>query len=101
MSQATRVVLTNSTLNSIPLHSLNVTWLSVTALNGIIQYIRNFRWANAGQARGLHLIAWDMVTLSRREGGLGIKDLHLMRFALQGKRIMHYLNRLENLWFRL
>lgn len=49
----------------------------------------------------MHLIAWDMVTLRRREGGLGIKDLHLMRFALQGKRIMHYLNRLENLWVQV
>lgn len=33
-------------------------------------------WANSSQFRGLHLIAWDTITLPREKGALSVKDLH-------------------------
>ncbi|WOL04386.1 hypothetical protein Cni_G13107 [Canna indica] len=91
LSQVGRVVLVNSVLNAIPLHSLSVSWVSHKFIDSLEKIIRKFLWASSfGNA--IHLLAWDVITKLKAFGGLGIADLIDKCLALQAKRVLGYLN---------
>lgn len=101
LSQAGRLVLINSVLNSIPLHSMAVSWSSPKYIEKVEQMKKKCLWSNSSQNNGLHLVKWDSVTLPKSLGGLGIHDLSSKSLSLQAKRVLDYLNQVPSLWVRL
>ncbi|GJY27625.1 putative RNA-directed DNA polymerase [Tanacetum coccineum] len=62
--------------------SMHVYWASVLVISkGIIydiqQLIRGFLWCNGEFKQGKAKVAWDIIFLPKREGGLGIRSLEL------------------------
>lgn len=45
----------------------------------------------------MHLISWDKVIFPKSSGGLAIKDMTIMKSALNCNRIMNLLNQLNNI----
>ncbi|WOK93800.1 ribonuclease H protein [Canna indica] len=72
LSQAGKIVMINSVLNSIPTYSLSVTWINSDISNEIESRIRHFLWSHSPNKRGMNLINWDTITLPKdRDGGGG------------------------------
>lgn len=45
-----------------------------------------FWWGNGGShARGIHWLAWDKLTVHKKYGGMGFKDLTTFNLAMLGK----------------
>lgn len=81
-------MLINFVLNSILSHTISITLMSNSIRDGVMKSIRNFLWGKKTGLCGLHLIVWDKVILPKDDGGLDIKDLNIMKSALQGRRIL-------------
>ncbi|WOK95118.1 hypothetical protein Cni_G03825 [Canna indica] len=80
ISQAGKIVLINSVVNSIPIHSLSTTWINDGVINNYAKNARSFLWKTNSKKKGLHLVKWELVTICKRDGGLGIKDLGVIKY---------------------
>jgi Reverse transcriptase (RNA-dependent DNA polymerase) len=83
MSMAERSVLTNSMLNAVPLHYMQVFLLPKWVIKQITITTRRFLWRGTKDTSGGHcLVAWPKITLPKINGGLDIIDLKLQNKAL-------------------
>ncbi|GJR93536.1 hypothetical protein Tco_0265710 [Tanacetum coccineum] len=87
------------------LGSLNVFWASVFALPSrvlldIEQIMRGFLWCQGGLSRGKAKVAWEVVCLPKKEGGLGIRRLDHFNKALMVSHIWKLLSLKESLWVK-
>nr|GEZ40484.1 RNA-directed DNA polymerase, eukaryota, reverse transcriptase zinc-binding domain protein [Tanacetum cinerariifolium] len=60
-----------------------------------------FFWESDGSTKKLHWIAWNSVTISKRNGGLGIRSLFSLNHALIQKWRWGFVNHSQSLWVRL
>lgn len=62
---------------------------------------RNFIWgSNEGQG-GMHLVNWNMVSLPKMHGGLGIREARLSNTAMLGKLVWSLLHDKDKLWIQM
>ncbi|GJV29925.1 retrotransposon protein, putative, ty1-copia subclass [Tanacetum coccineum] len=83
---------------------MHVYWLRFLVLFGIIQDIeqlmRGFLWCNGELKRGKAKVAWDIICLPKREGGLGIRSLETFNIALMTTHIWNIVTNRDSLWVR-
>ncbi|KAJ0986340.1 hypothetical protein J5N97_004696 [Dioscorea zingiberensis] len=101
LTMAGRVTLANATLMSIPNYCLSTYAIPDSILDAITKLVRKFIWANNSDGHGLHLIGWEVVTNPKSEGGLGIKNLKVMKKAILSKHVLELLNDGEKTWIKL
>ncbi|GJS60706.1 hypothetical protein Tco_0655490 [Tanacetum coccineum] len=85
------------------LSSMQVFWASVLLIpKGIVydihQLIRGFLWCNGEYKRGKAKVAWDVISLPKAEGGLGIRSLEMFNIALMTKYIWSDISKRKSLW---
>ncbi|GKC34955.1 hypothetical protein Tco_1047339 [Tanacetum coccineum] len=83
--------------------SMQVYWASVLSIpKGIIydiqSLIRDFIWCNGEYKHGKAKVAWEVICLPTREGGLGIRNLDLFNKALMTKHIWNIVSNKVSLW---
>ncbi|GJW84185.1 hypothetical protein Tco_0157330 [Tanacetum coccineum] len=83
--------------------SLHVFWASVfvlpsQVLRDIEQIMRGFLWSHGLFKRGHAKVAWNVVCLPRKEGGLGIRRLDFFNKALMITHLWKLINNKESLW---
>lgn len=96
LSLAGRLTLTKAVLSSIPVHTMSTICLPKSTLEKLDQLARQFLWGDK-----LHMVAWDRVTTSKSEGGLGIRRAQEMNKALIAKLGWRLLQNHDSLWARL
>ncbi|GJW22667.1 hypothetical protein Tco_0033289 [Tanacetum coccineum] len=64
------------------------------------QLMRGFLWCQGDIRKRKAKVAWDVVCLPKKEGGLGIRKLDVFNKALMISHIWSLLNRKESLWVR-
>lgn len=101
LSRAGKLILVNSSILAFPNYYLGTYSLPNCILNSISKLARDFLWSNSGNGSGFHLVGWNVATLGKPEGGLGIRDLKLTRIALMAKNVMCFLNAKEVIWVEL
>ncbi|GKB04720.1 homeodomain-like protein [Tanacetum coccineum] len=62
--------------------------------------MRDFLWCNGELKRGKAKVAWDIICLPKREGGLGIRSLETFNIALMTTHIWNIVTNREFLWVR-
>nr|GEU57430.1 hypothetical protein [Tanacetum cinerariifolium] len=87
------------------LASMHVFWASVfILLTGVMldleQLMRGFLWIQGESKKGRAKVAWDVVCLSKFEGGLGIRRLEIFYRALISSHIWSLLSFKESLWVK-
>lgn len=100
LSQASKAILIISVLNSIPLYNLSITRINDSTIDKINKLIHNFFW-NHNHGKGIKWISWKTLTTPLNSGGLGIKDIRCMRYAIQAKRFHSYINDSPDIWSNL
>lgn len=101
LSLAGRSVLINTTLFAIPIYISSVMNLPNTILDSISKLARDFLWGHGGNKRGFHSVGWALTTQSKpegEEGGLGIKNLRLVKHSLMAKNIFAILDSDNKIW---
>ena len=74
LSYAGRLQLIQSVIGGVLSHWFSAAILPVRVITRIEGVCRKFLWSGRGDRRCRCPVAWDMVTLPKAEGGLGIKE---------------------------
>ncbi|XP_074315495.1 uncharacterized protein LOC141651695 [Silene latifolia] len=69
-------------------------------INRIIVICRNYLWDGSPDYHRVPLMAWDKVTLPKKEGGLGIKKADVWNVATVGKLVNWVYCKADRLWIK-
>lgn len=65
---------------------------------GVVNKLDKFLQQGNNERKGYNLFKWDAVTVEKRQGGLGIKNLKIQSKALRIKWLWKYSNENQSLW---
>ncbi|XP_074298472.1 uncharacterized protein LOC141629353 [Silene latifolia] len=100
LSYAGRVTLINAVLNTIQNYWAPMFIIPKCIINHIMAICRNFLWDGSPDYHRVHLVAWDKVTLPKKEGGLGIKKADVWNIATVGKLVNWIYYKADRLWIK-
>lgn len=92
LSRVGKLVLINSTLNSIPTYYLQYQTLPATTIVDLDRMCNDFLWGEKDAKKKIHLVGKDSTFLPKDQGGLGIrahKDLSTIYMARLGWKMSH------------
>jgi hypothetical protein len=75
LSSGGRTILINSSLSSTAVHHMSMFLMPKTAIHQMDKVRRRFFWQGGFIKRKYHLVKWDKICKSKKQGGLAIKDL--------------------------
>lgn len=96
-----RHALAQATLTTIPYYTMQTTLIPKGVIQSIERLSRNFLWGEVEGERRCHLVNWETVTLSKDQGGLGIRRLREMNLAFLAKLGLRIMNDEECLWIKM
>lgn len=86
LSRSGREVMIKSVLQSIPSYVMSIFRLPNSLLEEIEKMLNAFWWGHGGASnKGIHWLAWDKLSVHKRHGGMGFKDLAAFNVAMLGK----------------
>lgn len=97
LSQASRSTLISSILQTIPLYTFSCFKVPETTCKNFDSVIRNFLWWHNQGVKKLHLVHWDKLCQSRKEGGIGLKKFSSMNPAMLAKKFWRISKNLHSL----
>ncbi|XP_021734157.1 uncharacterized protein LOC110700882 [Chenopodium quinoa] len=86
LSRAGREVPLKSVAQAIPTYAMQCFKLPESVIGNITSLCRNFWWGQKGSERKLALISWEKLCKSKREGGIGFRDLRAFNCALLARQ---------------
>jgi len=78
-------VLIKVVAHSIPTYTMGVFQLSVKLCDELNSMCARFCWRQTGEERKIHWKSCDILTKSKKEGGLGFRDLWNFNLAMLAK----------------
>eukprot|EP00253_Pinus_taeda_P006725 PITA_06725 len=86
LTKGGKVVLIKSVLSAYPIFQAAFLLAPRNVMEQISKLLREFLWQGGkGSEKKFHLVNWDVVKRTKEEGGLQIRDPHLVNLALGGK----------------
>lgn len=101
LSPAGKEVLLKAVITDIPTYTMSCFMLPKTMIQEITKAMRKFWWVVNKDKSGIPWIAWDKITASRREGGLGLKDMMAINKALLAKQVWRLITQPSSLLARV
>jgi hypothetical protein len=103
MSSVARLILTDSCLSSMPLHTMSLFLLPDGTHAGFDKHRSRFFWEGTREKRKQHWVNWQDVCQPKDQGGLGITNTRIMNIALLIKWIWRLFrdDPEETLWHRI
>lgn len=82
---ACRITLVKAVTTSIPVYMMQTALAPAAVCDKLNRLNRNFIWDNIDGQSKAHLVDWDTVCNSKKDGGLGIRKSRAMNQALLSK----------------
>ncbi|XP_019097316.1 PREDICTED: uncharacterized protein LOC109131143 [Camelina sativa] len=101
LSSAGKLTLLKSVLAAMPSYAMSCFQLPKSLCKRIQSVLTRFWWDTKAEKKGMCWIAWDKLTHSKQDGGLGLRDLQDFNAALLGKIGWRILNNLDCLLARV
>ena len=101
MSSGARLILTNTSLSSLPMFAMGLFLLADGVHSKFDTPRSRFFWEGAGPKRKYHMVKWQAVCRPKTQGGLGIINSKLMNIALMCKWIWKMTQGETGLWIDL
>ncbi|KAM0061725.1 putative RNA-directed DNA polymerase [Helianthus debilis subsp. tardiflorus] len=98
LSMGGRLTLIKSVLASLPVYYLSLYKAPVKITDQIEKLMRKFLWAGSGEDKKMSWVAWDTVSKSKKNGGLGITKVRDVNFALLSKWAWRFKTQAESIW---
>ena len=98
LSHAGRIVLIKTCLASIPIYLMSFFKFPKWALKLINTHMANFLWNDYEGHGRIHLANWQLVSMKKEAGGLGIPDLRDLNLALLGSWVKRFIRDEGKLW---
>ena len=86
LSKAGKEILIKACAQAIPIFAMSCFDLTKGLCEQINSMISQFWWAQQDKENKIHWLGWDKLTLSKKEGGLGYKDLYTFNLAMLAKQ---------------
>jgi len=94
------VTLTNSVLTAIPAYSMQTQWLPRYVCDHLDKTVRSFIWKGSTN-KGMHMVGWEKITKSKKNGGLGVRTARKQNIALLGKLVWDMFKPSNHLWSQI
>ncbi|XP_072088190.1 uncharacterized protein [Arachis hypogaea] len=101
LSQAGKEILIKAVIQAIPAYAMNVIKLPKYFCQRLSSKIAKFWWASSGKERGIHWKKWSSITKSKRDGGLGFKDLECQNVAHLAKQAWRAMKNPNAIWVQV
>lgn len=98
LNQVGKEVLIKAIIQAVPTYTMSIVRFPQNFCNSICSRIAKFWWRGNGRDRGMHWKAWDSLTVSKREGGMGFKDFNIMNSAHLAKQAWRAIKNPNALW---
>ena len=83
LSKASKEILFKAVAQSIPTYTMSVFQLPLKLCDELDAMCAKFWWGQVGNERKIHWKRWEKLTLSKREGGMGFRDLRAFNLAMR------------------
>jgi len=101
LSLEVRIMLIQSTVMAIPAYLMQSARLPRSLCDELDRKIRRFLWGASNMQRKPHLVAWDVLTKEKENGGLGLRSLRQLNSACLMKLGWRFLSEPAALWARV
>ena len=101
LSQAGREVLIKSIAQAIPTYAMQCFSLPKSILYDVEKVCRNFFWGQKGEERKTCWVAWEKLYGSKKEGGMGFRNMQIFNQAMLAKQAWRVMNQSETLMARV
>lgn len=99
LNQASRLQITNAVLSALPVYYMCTLELPKAVIKQINKFIKHCLWRGSNiNGRALPKAAWEMVCLSKEEGGLGIINIEVQNQSLLMKNLDKFFNKRDIPW---
>lgn len=90
LSLGCRLTLIKSALDSLPTYVISLSPIPSKVVKKLDKLRRNFLWQGCNEGSGYNLVKWETILLSKKRGGLGIKNLSIQNNCLMMKWLWRY-----------
>ncbi|KAG5632295.1 hypothetical protein H5410_004012 [Solanum commersonii] len=95
LSRGGRLTLINLILDSLPTYMMSVFPIPQIVIDRLDKIIRKNLWQGNSEKKSYNLVKWDVVTVGKRQGRLGIKNLKNQNKALRMKWPWRFCNEIN------
>lgn len=89
---ATKVLLIQTTLMSLPMHVMQVVEVPRKVVDEFKKMSRRFLWGDTEGVRRMHMMKWERICILKSEGGLSISNLQQVNTTFSAKLGWRWLN---------
>lgn len=101
LTSAGREVMIKSVITAVPLYLMNCFKFPLKTCRELDSLVAGFWWSGGCEERKIHWRAWERMTDSKREGGMGFRQFEAINDALLAKTAWRLLNNPDDLWTRM
>ncbi|XP_058741946.1 uncharacterized protein LOC131614368 [Vicia villosa] len=102
LSQAGRETLIKSVIQAIPSYIMSIFLLPPSLSDELEIMMNSFWWGhNRNIGKGLNWLSWDKLSISKRNKGMGFRNLSAFNYAMLGKQAWNIMTNPDNLVTKL